>query len=114
MHNQNCTLRAVRTTDGQDLILRVLCIGEDGKNHLNVLRIVATGVHALASHNHTLPMIREFTTANVTFGLFPHVGSGLGLKDAYTPYLQNSVGDVLDMIIQAFEVGCGSMSTDGR
>lgn len=74
-------------------------IGKQGQQHLQILRKLARGDQALFSNNHMLPMFEELSIDNVTFGVFPKAGYSLvGL------WAKNSVGDVLDMIMQALEV----------
>ena len=47
-------------------------------------------------------MLSEFQFEDIIFGLFPKVGGSL--SDADDPWQQNSVGDVIDMMMQALEV----------
>lgn len=97
---QNPLIRALRTHEGQDVIMRVLVVGDNGRNHLDILRVLATAPEVLISTNHTLPMIRELQLGQITFGIFPLVGYTLD-----TSWAHNSVGDILNMLLQALEVG---------
>ena len=90
------------TKDGRHLIMRVVVLRDQGHEHLRILRKLATGVESLASNNHTLPMVEEFQYECITFGLFPRVTREV--SDAYGTWTKNSVGDVIDMILQALEV----------
>jgi hypothetical protein len=98
---QNPLIRALRTHEGQDVIMRVVAIGDDGRKHLDILRILlATAPQVLISANHALPMTREVQLGHITFGVFPLVGYTLDVS-----WAKDSVGDILDMLLQALEVG---------
>lgn len=94
--------RAIRTPDGRDAIVRVIKIGHEGREHLNILRKIATSPHALISSNHTLPMWNQFELDHITFGVFPLVGGSM--RDAWKGWPKNSVGDIMNMLMQALEV----------
>ncbi|KAF9266493.1 hypothetical protein L218DRAFT_896562 [Marasmius fiardii PR-910] len=97
--------RVMRTCDGQDVICRVIVVGKQGSNALQALRRVATGLNAFLSDNHVLPMLQEIHFQDITCGLFPLAGESMtsifGPRRAQLT--QISVGDILDMFIQAFE-----------
>ncbi|KAG7089887.1 hypothetical protein E1B28_011521 [Marasmius oreades] len=97
--------RAVRSHDGQDFICRVIVVKGHGSNALQALRRLATGLNAFRSDNHVLPMLREIHFQDITCGLFPITGESMAesFGPDRTRYIQNSVGDLLDMFIQAFE-----------
>ncbi|KAI0757694.1 hypothetical protein C8Q80DRAFT_1134923 [Daedaleopsis nitida] len=96
MLNHSC--HAASATDGRSVILRVLKVGEQGRQHLEILRFLARGPHSLLSTNHTLPLLQEIEVEDITFGVFPHVG-GL-VREAYGYWAENSVGDLIDMVLQ--------------
>ena len=48
-------------------------------------------------------MLGEFQFEDIIFGLFPKAGDTMGR--AYCSWPRNSVGDVIDMLMQALEVG---------
>ena len=91
-----------RTRDGHDVAIRVIAMKGEGREHLNILRKVATGPISLLSNNHVLPMFTEFHFDDVVFGVFPMVG--WMVSDAYDFWAKNSVGDIVDMLMQALEV----------
>ncbi|PPQ81146.1 hypothetical protein CVT25_015198, partial [Psilocybe cyanescens] len=93
--------RAARTRDGHDVIIRVIVIGNEGHDHLNILRNTATGKGSLLSTNHTLPMFAEFHFEDITFGIFPKVGGSV--LYAYDYWAKNSVGDIIEMLMQMLE-----------
>ncbi|KAK7440998.1 hypothetical protein VKT23_016779 [Stygiomarasmius scandens] len=98
---KNTLYRPARTTEGQDVMVRIISINRAGSEHLDILRRIATGQASLISGNHSLPLLREIKYNNVIFGVFPLVGSSL--DEASLLWVQNSVGDVMDMILQALE-----------
>ena len=91
-----------RTRDGRDVIIRIIKIRDEDQTHVNILRKLATSPTALLSSNHILPMIDEITVGHVVFSVFPFVATSL--RYAWGIWAANSVGDVLDMFIQALEV----------
>jgi hypothetical protein len=82
--------------------VRVLVVKDDGHGHLNILRKIATGSSSLLSNNHTLPLLAEFRLDDIVFGIFPRVGARM--EEAFGYWPSNSVGDVMDMLLQALEV----------
>ena len=90
--------RVARTQDGLDIIIRVIVIRDEGHNHLNILRTIATGENCLLSTNHTLPMFMEFQFEDI----FPRVGGEMLYALGFWP--DNSVGDIIDMLLQMLEV----------
>ncbi|KAL6306172.1 kinase-like domain-containing protein [Sparassis latifolia] len=97
----NPLTRMARTPDGHDVAVRVIVIKNEGHEHLKILRKIATTPRSLLSTNHTLPMIAEFGYEDIIFGIFPRVGSSM--KEAFGYWAKNSVGDVMDMLLQALE-----------
>ncbi|KAG6919250.1 hypothetical protein DXG01_008046 [Tephrocybe rancida] len=89
-----------RTKDGHDVVVRVITVKKEGYDHIKVLRTLATGALSFAFDNHTLPMLDEVSFEDITFGIFPRVGSGM--LDAFY-WASNSAGDIIDMIMQALE-----------
>ncbi|KAI0332648.1 hypothetical protein GY45DRAFT_1369099 [Cubamyces sp. BRFM 1775] len=99
--NLNPLCRAARTTRGLDVVVRVLRVGESGRDHVNILKKFATGPNALFNDNHNIPVIEFLECEGVVFGVFPKVG--FRMSEAYGGWAKNSVGDVLDMILQCME-----------
>ncbi|GJE86788.1 kinase-like domain-containing protein [Phanerochaete sordida] len=97
----NPLCRAARTDRGQDVIIRVTVVGQEGQDHLSILRKVARGQLSLFSDNHVLPLLDEIMLGDITFCVFPR--AGLTLHEAYGGWARNSAGDVVDMILQALE-----------
>lgn len=75
--------------------------------HLNVLRKLATSPNALRSSNHTLPMVDEVHIGHLVFGVFPFVGAAM--KVSWDDWPRNSVGDIMNMFLQALEVSTSEM-----
>ena len=84
------------------MAVRVLVVKDDGHGHLNILRNIVTGSSSLLSNNHTLPLLAEFRLDDIVFGIFPRVGARM--EEAFGYWPSNSVGDVMDMLLQALEV----------
>ncbi|KAJ7582521.1 kinase-like domain-containing protein [Mycena floridula] len=74
----NPLVRMVRTPEGYDVVIRVISIKEEGSDHLKILRRIARGPMSLIS-------------------------IGATMLGAYGFWAQNSVGDVIDMVMQALE-----------
>ncbi|KAF9560874.1 hypothetical protein CPC08DRAFT_689508 [Agrocybe pediades] len=89
------------TRDGHAVVIRVIKVHEEGKEHLDILRKLTTGMNSLWVPNHTLPMFAEIHLEDIVFGVFPKVG--YGAENAYDMWAKNSVGDVLEMLMQMLE-----------
>ncbi|KAL8278049.1 hypothetical protein RQP46_009509 [Phenoliferia psychrophenolica] len=59
-----------RTTDGKDVIIRLVAIGQEGRNHIEVLRDVATPPE-VARKSHVTPLLHELEEDGRTFAVFP-------------------------------------------
>ena len=102
IYETNGSSRPARTRDGLDVVIRVIVIGDEGKDHLKLLRTIATGENSLFSNNHALPMFAEFQFEDIIFGIFPKVGGEMSY--AYDCWAKNSVGDIVEMLMQMLEV----------
>ncbi|PIL28177.1 hypothetical protein GSI_09714 [Ganoderma sinense ZZ0214-1] len=98
---RNALTRAARASDGRDVVLRVLAIGQEGKEHVELLQEFGRGAYGIISSNHTLPLLDLIELEDITFGVFPKVGRPY--SDLYNAWAQSSVGDILDMIAQCLE-----------
>ena len=108
---KNGTSRPARTRDGFDAVILVIVNGKEGHDHLKILRTIATGENSLFSNNHTLPMFCRVSVRRYHFWhFFPKVG-GDGLC-AYDYWAKNSVGDIIEMLMQMLEVRKKSLGTD--
>ncbi len=91
-------------------MVRVIAMNDQGRTHLNILRRIATSPSALFFENFTLPMLHEVHFEDVVFGVFPLVGPNI--EDAHydSPFRpnENSVGDLLNMYLQALQVRMSS------
>jgi hypothetical protein len=101
-YKKNGLSRPARTRDGFDVVIRVIVIGNEGHDYLKILRTIATGEKSMLSNNHALPMFSEFQFEDIIFGKFPKVGRDLSY--AYNYDAKNSVGDVIEMLMQMLEV----------
>ena len=102
IHSQNPLTRAAQTPEGQAVVVKVLAIRDEGHECLDIIRKTSTGPFALLSNNHCLPLIKEFVFEDIIFGVFPKTG-GL-FEEAWVSWTRNSVGDILDMLLQILEV----------
>jgi len=100
--HQNPLSRAARTAGGVDVAIRVIAIGNEGRNHLRILKKIARGKSALHSTNHALPMFQELIFEDIVFGISPKIGARI--FDMVGRWAKNSVGDVLEMVMQMLEV----------
>ena len=99
---QNPLSRAARTAGGVDVAIRVIAIGDEGRDHLKILKKIARGKPALHSTNHALPMFQQLVFEDIVFGVFPKIGARI--FDMVGRWAKNSVGDVLEMVMQMLEV----------
>ncbi|KAI9069190.1 hypothetical protein FKP32DRAFT_1617567 [Trametes sanguinea] len=97
----NPLCRPARTRGKQDVFVRVLSMGDRGQNYVDILKAIAMGPFALYSNNHVVPVFDFLQFEDITFGVFPKIG--FQMRDAYDGWPKNSVGDVLDMILQCLE-----------
>lgn len=84
-------------------MVRVVAVADEGKEHLRILRKLARDTVSLLTVNHVVPLWGEAQLEDVTFAIFPFVG--YRVKQCYGFWPKNSVGDILDMLLQALEVG---------
>ena len=90
------------TREGHNVAIRIMSVGDDGKAQMQILRKIARGNISLFSENHVAPLWREVSIGDLTFALFPFIG--YNLENCYGLWARNSVGDIIDMIMQALEV----------
>ncbi|KAJ2993481.1 hypothetical protein NUW54_g7712 [Trametes sanguinea] len=93
--------QAAQAADGRSVVIRVLAIGKVGRRHIDILKIAGRGPYSLVTWNHTIPLLDLIDFEDITFGVFPKVGDTL--VAAYDGWAENSLGDVLDMILQCLE-----------
>ncbi|KAL1667471.1 hypothetical protein GGF50DRAFT_124799 [Schizophyllum commune] len=98
---KNRSSHVVRTSEGQDAVLRVVAVHDEGREQLRIWRKLATAPHALMCENHTLPLLQEINLEHVTFAAFPYVAQPM--ERIYGGWAKNSVGDILDAVMQALE-----------
>ncbi|KAI0371422.1 hypothetical protein BV20DRAFT_942248 [Pilatotrama ljubarskyi] len=99
--SQNPLNRPARAKDGRDVVIRVISVGSEGRDHLQVLRYLSRGACSQATPNHAVPLFELFELQDITFGVFPRVG--FSMFDAWGSWPENSVGDIVDMIVQCLE-----------
>ncbi|TFY71731.1 hypothetical protein EVG20_g1271 [Dentipellis fragilis] len=95
--------RPATLQNGMDCVVRIVVLRDTGHTHLKILRKIATEPLALLTNNHVLPMLAEISFDLVTFCIFPLVG-GENMRCSYSGlWAMSSVGDLLDMVMQALE-----------
>ncbi|PIL28154.1 hypothetical protein GSI_09691 [Ganoderma sinense ZZ0214-1] len=97
----NALTRAARASDGRDVVFRVLAIGKEGREHVDLLKKFGRGSYSLIGSNHILPLLDMIDLDGITFGVFPKVA--YSCSDLYHGWAESSVGDILDMIAQCLE-----------
>ncbi|KAI0636467.1 hypothetical protein C8Q77DRAFT_1070893 [Trametes polyzona] len=93
--------QAAQTTDGRSVIIRVLAIGDEGREHVEILKLIARGPCSLVATNHTIPLLELIDFEDITFGVFPKIGAAVA--QCYGAWPENSVADILDMVMQCLE-----------
>lgn len=69
---------------------------------MKVLKYMSRGAISQATPNHAVPLFELLELEDITFGVFPRIGRTMTF--AYGFGTENSVGDVIDMILQCLEV----------
>lgn len=99
---QNAFTHGGTTSDGLNVVIRLAAMGGQGRRHIEILRKLARGTKSLLTDNHVVPLWREVEYEDLAFIVSPYVGHSM--DDCYGLWAKNSVGDILDMILQALEV----------
>ena len=99
---QNAINHGGTCSDGHDVVVRVIVVADEGREHLRILRKLSQGTISLLTNNHVVPLWREVHLEDTTFAIFPFIGHRV--RDCYGYWAKNSVGDILDMLLQALEV----------
>ncbi|KZT64371.1 hypothetical protein DAEQUDRAFT_747486 [Daedalea quercina L-15889] len=89
------------STCGSNVVIRVIIVGDDGRRHLDILRKLARGTKSLMTENHVARLWNEASLDDIVFAISPYIGNSL--EDCYRFWPNSSVGETIDMIIQAFE-----------
>jgi len=98
-HNE--LTRGGSTLNGLHVVIRVVAMGDEGKRHLAILRKLAQGPRSMFAENHVVPLWQEVEFEDITFTVAPFVA--YNLRECYGFWAKNSVGDIVDMILQALE-----------
>ncbi|KAH9913568.1 kinase-like domain-containing protein [Epithele typhae] len=96
-------LRAARSTEflAQDVVIRVVQAGAEEITHISILTLVASEPRVSISTNHTLPVLELIGLGDIVFGIFPKAGPDLMM--VLTRSRRNSVGDIVNIIMQCLE-----------
>ena len=89
-----------RTTDGRDVLIRLIAIGADrDERHFAALSRLATGDNALRGDNHIVPVLKEIVHEDMTFVVFPLMASGFDYPWFYRfSEVLNAVEQILEGI----------------
>ncbi|KAH9913556.1 kinase-like domain-containing protein, partial [Epithele typhae] len=95
-------LRAARSkARDQDVVIRVVQAGAEEIAHLSVIEFLGSEPIASISTNHTLPVLELVELGDIVFAIFPKAGPDL--IGVLNPPAHNSVGDIVDIIMQCLE-----------
>ena len=102
MHfSQNELTHGGTTSEGLIVVIRIAAMGREGRRHLEILRKLALGTTSVLTDNHVIPLWKEVDYEDITFIVSPYVAHSM--LDCYGLWAQNSVGVIVDMILQALE-----------
>lgn len=90
---------AARSPSNTDVVIRIIAIGNDGQEHLDILRALAAP-DAQVPENRTVPMIAELKTGDFVLGVFPL----LWPEAMSNPWFETvrQVLDALDQVLEGF------------
>ena len=83
-------------------MIRIAAMGEHGRRHIEILRKIAIGTRSILTDNHVVPLWKEVEYEDISFIVSPYVAHSM--DDCYGAWVKNSVGDIIDMLLQALEV----------
>ncbi|KZW02371.1 hypothetical protein EXIGLDRAFT_829266 [Exidia glandulosa HHB12029] len=92
-------IHPARTTDGRDVIIRLVSIGDSGANHREALQRLATGNVASVIGNHCVPVLQWIVLEDIHFAVQPL----LSYIDQSTLYCYENVQDLINTIHQMLE-----------
>ncbi|RPD71500.1 hypothetical protein L226DRAFT_176683 [Lentinus tigrinus ALCF2SS1-7] len=99
----NPLCRAARERGGRDVVIRVLAIGSQGRKHVEILELLSRDHYSVIDRNHAIPVFEFLTYGDITFGIFPKVGFTMFGAYGVGFWAKNSVGDIVDMMMQCIE-----------
>ena len=77
-------------------------MGSRDREHIEILQLIGQAHYATTNTNHTLPLLELIDFQDITYGVIPKVG--FSCRDITLPIHENSVGDVVDVLLQCIEV----------
>ncbi|EPT02659.1 hypothetical protein FOMPIDRAFT_99158 [Fomitopsis schrenkii] len=98
---QNELSRGGTTSGGLNVVIRIVSMENEGRRHLEILRKLASGTRSLLTDNHVVPLWHEVQFDDLVFTVVPYVG--YSMRECYGEWAKDSVGDIIDMILQALE-----------
>ncbi|RPD56364.1 hypothetical protein L226DRAFT_468524, partial [Lentinus tigrinus ALCF2SS1-7] len=100
---ENPLCHAARAGDGRDVVIRALSIGSQGRKHVEILKLLSSNHCSVIYRNHAIPVFEFVQYNDITFGIFPKIGFTLTTAYGNGFWAKNSVGDIVDMIMQCIE-----------
>ncbi|KZW03274.1 hypothetical protein EXIGLDRAFT_725725 [Exidia glandulosa HHB12029] len=91
---------AARSLANQEVVIRLLTIGDEGKASLDILRRLSAP-EARVARNHALPMIKELHIGDMVFGVFPMMYAH-GLTSFPWPETTEQILDGLEQALEGF------------
>ncbi|EJD54038.1 hypothetical protein AURDEDRAFT_157291 [Auricularia subglabra TFB-10046 SS5] len=88
-----------RTADGRDVVIRLITIGDDGKDHKEALERLSTGNVASVIGNHAVPVLQWLHLDELTFAVFPY----LSTLDPTPLYAFENLQDMTRHLLQMLE-----------
>ncbi len=96
--------------DGAAVVVHAAAKGEEGRERLTLTRLLGTGGESFVSTNHMLPLWGEVIYQDMVFLVYPLVHASFQhvfqaeTDDDRAFGRGNSLGDILDMMLQCVEV----------
>lgn len=84
-----------RSREGKDVLIRIVAKGEEGREHLKILRTLARDT---SPENHALPLLAVLEKDDMAFAVFPLITANMHLPWYYT------VAEVFQFVREVLEV----------
>lgn len=90
-------------TDGKDVIIRLVAIGDERQNHIAILRDVASPPE-VARQSHVVPLLRELEKDGMVVAVFPLVYDARYEETLWGPWYKrvSEVHDVIEQLLEGF------------
>ncbi len=88
----------------------MLAIRSHGRKHIEILKLLSRNHYSVIDRNHAIPVFEFLDYQDVTFAIPRKVGFSMLFAYGSLSWAKNSVGDLIDMIMQCVEVSHWSLS----